>query len=135
MQRPLQQSCTKIVATVGPACDTPQKLAELIVAGVDVFRINTAHGKIPDHEAKVAAIRQASQATETPVGILLDLAGPKIRLGELVADPLQCDVGMELTYIREGEPPSATELTASYTKLIDELEPGDRVMLADGTVA
>ncbi|MCA9139634.1 MAG: pyruvate kinase [Planctomycetales bacterium] len=131
----LHQSCTKIVATVGPACDTPEKLAELIKAGVDVFRINTAHGKIPDHEKKVAAIRQASQITETPVGILLDLAGPKIRLGELIADPLQCDVGMQLTFIRGGQPASETEVTATYAKLIDELQPGNRVMLADGLVA
>lgn len=131
----LQQSCTKIVATVGPACDTPEKLAELITAGVDVFRINTAHGKIPDHEQKVAAIRKASESTGTPVGILLDLAGPKIRLGELLADPLQCDVGMQLTFIRSGEPQDPTEVTATYPKLIDELQPGNRVMLADGTVA
>lgn len=128
-------SCTKIVATVGPACDSPEKLAQLITAGVDVFRINTAHGKIPDHEQKVAAIRQASEQTGVPVGILLDLAGPKIRLGELVKDPLQCDVGMELTFIRDGEPAAENELTASYSKLIDELRPGNRVMLADGLVA
>lgn len=136
MSRPLiHQSCTKIVATVGPACDSPDQLAELILAGVDVFRINTAHGKIPDHEQKVKAIRQASEQTETPVGILLDLAGPKIRLGELVEEPLQCDIGMKLTFMRDGQPSSPTEMTATYPKLIDELRPGNRVMLADGMVA
>jgi pyruvate kinase len=132
---PIHQSCTKIVATVGPACDTADKLAELIRAGVDVFRINTAHGKIPDHEAKVAAIREASERTGTHVGILLDLAGPKIRLGELIEDPLQCHVGMELTFIRDSQAQSPTEVTATYPKLIDELQPGNRVMLADGMVA
>jgi pyruvate kinase len=136
MSRPtLHQSCTKIVATVGPACDSPEQLAELIEAGVDVFRINTAHGKIPDHEQKVAAIRQASQTTGIPVGILLDLAGPKIRLGELKSDPLQCHVGMELAFVRNREPESDHEVTASYPKLIDELRPGNRVMLADGMVS
>jgi pyruvate kinase len=128
-------SCTKIVATVGPACDSPEQLAALIEGGVDVFRINTAHGKIPDHEKKVTAIREASRQTGFPAGILLDLAGPKIRLGELVSDPLQCDVGMKLTFIREGRPESETELTATYPKLIDELRPGNRVMLADGMVS
>lgn len=131
----LHQSCTKIVATVGPACDAPGQLAELIEAGVDVFRINTAHGKIPDHEKKVTAIREASETTGIPVGILLDLAGPKIRLGELASDPLQCDVGMKLTFIRDGEPKSAHEVTASYPRLIDELRPGNHVMLADGLVS
>ncbi|KAA5544573.1 pyruvate kinase [Roseiconus nitratireducens] len=136
MPRPsLDQSCTKIVATVGPACDTPEKLAELIEAGADVFRINTAHGKIPDHEQKLAAIREASAMTGVHVGVLLDLAGPKIRLGELVNEPLQCDVGMQLTFIRRGEPKTDHELTSTYGKLIDELTVGNRVMLADGMVA
>ena len=135
MPRPLHQSCTKIVATIGPACDTPDRLAELIRAGVDVFRINTAHGKIPDHETKVDAVRQASRETDTPVGILLDLAGPKIRLGELLRDPLQCDVGMRITFIRDREPKNDCEFTSTYPKLIDELCPGNRVMLADGIVS
>ncbi|MEM0926660.1 MAG: pyruvate kinase, partial [Planctomycetota bacterium] len=110
-------------------------LAELIRAGVDVFRINTAHGKIADHEQKVAAIREASRITGTPIGILLDLAGPKIRLGELVADPLQCDLGMRLTFLKSDEPQSPTELTSTYPKLIEELSPGDCIMLADGLVS
>lgn len=136
MSRPsIHQSCTKVVATVGPACDQTEKLAELIRAGVDVFRINTAHGSIADHEAKVSAIREASKITDTPIGILLDLAGPKIRLGELVADPLQCDVGMTLTFLKFGEPQSPTELTSTYPKLIEELSFGDCIMLADGLVS
>ena len=132
---PLDQSRTKIVATVGPACDTPTKLAELIRAGVDVFRINTAHGKIPDHEEKLAAISEASELTKTPVGVLLDLAGPKIRLGELNVEPLHLEVGATLTFIRDGEPAKPNEVTSTYAKLIDELDVGDRVMLADGLVA
>ncbi|OYP31018.1 pyruvate kinase [Rhodopirellula sp. MGV] len=136
MARPaIHQSCTKIVATVGPACDTPERLAELIRAGVDVFRINTAHGKIPDHEQKLHAIRKASEMVGSPAGVLLDLAGPKIRLGELLSEPLQLDVGAELTFIREGEPENEFEVTANYPKLIAELEPGNTVMLADGMVA
>ncbi|MCD0458305.1 pyruvate kinase [Roseiconus lacunae] len=136
MPRPaIHQSCTKIVATVGPACDTPEQLAELIKAGVDVFRINTAHGKIADHEKKLKAIRAASEQVGSPAGVLLDLAGPKIRLGELKSEPLQLDIGAELTFIREGEPANDFEVTATYPKLIDELQPGNTVMLADGMVA
>lgn len=136
MPRPaIHQSCTKIVATVGPACDSPEQLAELIKAGVDVFRINTAHGKIPDHEQKLNAIRAASDMVGSPAGVLLDLAGPKIRLGELLTDPLQLDIGAELTFIRDGEPAHDHEVTANYPKLIAELEAGNVVMLADGMVA
>ncbi|MEM9644817.1 MAG: pyruvate kinase [Planctomycetota bacterium] len=135
MSRPrLDEACTKIVATVGPACDSPAKLAELIEAGVDVFRINSAHGTREDHERVLAAIREACQLTGFHVGVLLDLAGPKIRLGQLQSDPLHCEWGMPLTFVRGDTSASPHELTSSYKRLIDELDVGDQVMLADGTV-
>ena len=74
---------TKIVATVGPACGSVEKLVELINAGASVFRINTAHGTQEEREKKLADIRTASDESGQPVGVLVDLAGPKIRLGEL----------------------------------------------------
>ncbi|TWU26336.1 Pyruvate kinase [Novipirellula galeiformis] len=136
MSRPtLEESCTKIVATVGPACGTVEKLVELIEAGVDVFRINTAHGSRSEHEASLGNIRQASKRCGFDVGVLLDLAGPKMRLGQLVTDPLVCEVGATLSFIRGDSSTEASELTSTYARLIDELAPGDRVMLADGLVA
>src|SRR5437868_6973194 len=90
---------TKIVATVGPSCGSVEKLAELIRAGASVFRINTAHGTQEERDKKLLDIRAASKQTETPVGILVDLAGPKIRLGELLAEPTQCDVGQEFRFV------------------------------------
>lgn len=136
MPRPsLQEACTKIVATVGPACDSEGKLVELIEAGVDVFRINTAHGTRSEHEQTLANIRAASDICGFSPAVLLDLAGPKIRLGNLVEDPLDCEVGRELTFIRGKQSGRANELTSSYEQLVDELDLGDRVMLADGTVA
>ena len=84
---------TKIVATVGPACGTVEKLVKLIHAGVSVFRINTAHGTLEEREQKLADIRAAAEQAGQPVGVLVDLAGPKIRLGELFADPTTCEVG------------------------------------------
>lgn len=136
MSRPsLHDACTKIVATVGPACDTAEKLAELIEAGVDVFRINSAHGTREQHAEALANIRQASELCGNSVGVLLDLSGPKLRLGQLAVDPLVCDVGMRVTFVR-GEVASApNELTSSYKRLIDELAVGNRVMLADGIVS
>ncbi|TWU65129.1 MULTISPECIES: pyruvate kinase [Crateriforma] len=136
MTRPrFEEASTKIVATVGPASDSVDRLAELIEAGVDVFRINTAHGTREDHDRVLAAIRQAAEQTRFPVGVLLDLAGPKMRLGQLVSDPLQCDWDMRVSFVRGDTPGAPNELTSSYKRLIDELEVGDRVMLADGTVA
>src|SRR5690554_482942 len=96
----LTDASTKIVATVGPACDTIEKLADLIECGVDIFRLNTAHGDRDQHEQALANIRAAGKQTGTHVGVLLDLAGPKLRLGQLVVDPFYCEYGAEVTLIR-----------------------------------
>ena len=131
-QRPSQ---TKIVATVGPACDAPEMLAELVRAGVDVFRLNTAHGSIAEHQGRLDRIRQVSRELGQPVGVLVDLAGPKMRLGELPGGQLDLALNDPLTFIRGREPKNANEVTTTYEPLVDELAPGDRVMLADGTVS
>ncbi len=125
---------TKIVATVGPACSSREKLGELISAGVDVFRINMAHGNPEQHGEIVGNIRWAASHQDRPIGILADLAGPKIRLGTLVKDPLECSMGDRLDFVEGTDSTSETELTSNYPKLLEELSEGDRVLLADGTV-
>jgi len=131
----LSDASTKIVATIGPACDTVEKLCELIACGVDIFRINSAHGDREQHEASLASIRAAGEQTGVHVGVLLDLSGPKLRLGRLMVDPFHCEYGSHVTFVRGEEPAQANQLTSSYKRLIDELAVGDRVMLADGTVS
>ena len=136
MSRPsLDEARTKIVATVGPACSKIEQLMELIQAGVDVFRINTAHGSREQHQEVLESIREASRRSQFQAGVLLDLAGPKLRLGQLHQDPYECKTGSTVTFIRGEQPGAADELTSSYQKLVDELDVGDRVMLADGIVA
>ncbi len=132
VRRPSQ---TKIVATVGPACDETARLVELIRAGVDVFRVNTAHGDRGEHARRVEQIRQAGAETGRLVAILVDLAGPKMRLRELPDDKLDLANGQEIRFVRGDGPSTADRLTTTYEPLVDELQPGDRVMLADGTVA
>ncbi len=127
-------SRTKTVATVGPACSTTEKLVELIEAGADVFRLNMAHGSRSDHETAIARIREANELTQQFTAILVDLAGPKIRLGRLQEDPLTVDTGQELTFVRGSDSHSKYELTCSYVPLLDELKIGDAVMLADGLI-
>ena len=126
---------TKIVATVGPACGTVDMLARLIRAGVSVFRINTAHGTLDEREQKLKAIRQAADNTGCPVGVLIDLAGPKIRLGALFTDPTHCEPDEVFTFIRGDKSSKENELTSTYAALVSELNVGDNVMLADGTVS
>ena len=126
---------TKIVATVGPACGTVDMLARLIQAGVSVFRINTAHGTVEERDQKLADIRKASEQVGWPVGVLVDLAGPKIRLGELHTDPTNCETGRIFRFVKGTKSSAADELTSNYSSLISELSVGDSVMLADGTVS
>ena len=129
------ESRTKIIATVGPACQAVDKLVELIDAGVSIFRINTAHGSREDHQNKLDAIRAAGKRIGFEPAVLLDLAGPKIRLGELVEEPHFCDIGIKYRFIRGDKSSDPFELTSTYRRLIDELNVGDPVMLADGLVA
>ncbi|MEZ6119570.1 MAG: pyruvate kinase [Pirellulaceae bacterium] len=130
-----QRARTKIVATVGPACRSPEMLARLSAAGVDVYRLNMAHGSQEEHESTLRDIRQVSQDARRPIGVLVDLAGPKIRLGTISPDPLECPAGQEFRFVRGESSSVPGELTSIYEPLVDELEVDDRVLLADGTVA
>ncbi len=130
-----QRARTKIVATVGPASRSREMLAALVDAGVDVFRLNMAHGDRREHAQAVADIRQVSREAGRPVGILVDLAGPKIRLGQLLQDPIVCEEGAEFRFVRGDTPERPDDLVSTYPRLIDELREGDRVLLADGAVA
>ena len=126
---------TKIIATVGPACESFDQLRELVIAGVDVFRLNFAHGKHHWLEEIVDSIRQVSDKLHRPIGIVGDLSGPKIRLGELQQEEICCRVGGRFQFVREPDPDDVTKLTCTYEKLIDDVSIGDRILLADGTVS
>lgn len=126
---------TKIVATVGPACRGEEKLTALIEAGADVFRLNMAHGELAEHEATLEAIRRVSRKLWRPIGVLADLAGPKIRLGELCGGQQECVEGAELKLVRGDVSPGPGVLVSEYDRLMDELARGDRVVLADGAVS
>lgn len=124
---------TKIVATIGPASVAKENLRELILAGADVFRLNMAHGTREDHELAIVNIRAVADEMEVPIGILVDLAGPKIRLGKLFEEPQQLNNGDVFKFVRGTKSNAADELTCLYETLIDEVSVGDDVVLADGT--
>ena len=131
----IQRARTKIVATVGPACDDAEMLAKLVKQGTDVFRLNMAHGEREEHQLAVENIRQISQECGRPIAILVDLAGPKIRLGELPQGLIECHRGEEFRFRADGESTVPQELTSNYPALVEELSEGDQVMLADGQVS
>ena len=117
----IQRARTKIVATVGPACDDAEMLAKLVKQGTDVFRLNMAHGEREEHQLAVENIRQISQECGRPIAILVDLAGPKIRLGELPQDLIECHRGEEFRFRADGESTVPPELTSNYPALVEEL--------------
>jgi pyruvate kinase len=128
------RSQTKIVATLGPASDGAETIAELIRAGVDVFRINMAHGTRGEHQETLNRVRQMERQAGRPVAVLIDLCGPKIRLGELPEGQMDCGEGEQIRFVRGDQPQQPGDLVTTYEPLVDELDVGDRVMLADGTV-
>ncbi|MCA8999812.1 MAG: pyruvate kinase [Planctomycetaceae bacterium] len=127
---------TKIVATVGPASNQYAQLKELVAAGVDVFRLNFAHADYDVLSQVVQSIREIAVEIDRPIGILGDLAGPKIRLGELPEEGLRVHEGEHYSFVHENQAnPADRKLTCSYTGLIQDLKPGDRILLADGMVS
>lgn len=125
---------TRIVATMGPACAEEDTIRDLILASVDIFRFNFAHGKHEWLQNILEIIRRVSDELKTPVGVLGDLSGPKIRLGEIPGGEVDCVEGHEFRFVQERTSDDPYELTCTYEKLISDVKPGDRILLADGTV-
>ena len=123
---------TKIVATLGPASDEPARIRELIRAGVDVFRINFSHGSSASRERQLAAVREAEAELGTPVAVLADLCGPKIRLRPIVGGRVELHDGQEVALRRGRAEGTAEALTTTLDELVDAVRPGDPVLLDDG---
>jgi pyruvate kinase len=125
---------TKIVATLGPASRTPAVLHRLIEAGVNVFRLNFSHGTHEEHSAVLADIRSVSREMGVHVGVLQDLCGPKMRLGPIPGEEVQCPIGEEFTLVTDRTSEDPHELTCTYRELPNDLKAGELVLFADGTV-
>ncbi|HEX6585615.1 MAG TPA: pyruvate kinase [Solirubrobacterales bacterium] len=127
---------TKIVATVGPASRSPEVLRELIEAGVDVFRLNFAHGSPEEHAEAVTEIRSISEQIGREVGVLGDLPGPKLRLGELEGGVAILHSGSTLLMRGEtdGRPGNPELLSVQWDGFAKAVHEGDPVFLADGRV-
>jgi pyruvate kinase len=131
----LRNPKTKIVATVGPASSSPAMLEQLIDAGVSVFRLNFSHGTHDDHSAVVGHLRSISRRRGRHVAILQDLCGPKIRLGPIPGDVVDCQLGEEFSLVAGASSERPHELTCSYEQITNDLKTGETVLFADGTVA
>ncbi len=121
---------TKVVATMGPAASTPEVVTDLVRAGMDIARINMSHGNHEHHRRGMRLVREASLKTGRPVAIMVDLQGPKLRIGHL-DEPVHLYDGSTVSIAPEGEH-SSDELPTSYTRLAREVNRGTQLLLDDG---
>ncbi|MCB9915284.1 MAG: pyruvate kinase [Planctomycetes bacterium] len=123
---------TKIVATIGPASE--HRIGELIEAGLNVARINFSHGSLEQHRERILRIRAEAHARMTAVGILADLQGPKMRLGRFEGGRRTLSEGEELVVRSGGDVAGPGEVLFDFGGFSDRVEPGHRLLLADGQV-
>jgi pyruvate kinase len=124
----------KIVCTLGPATSTPDEVARLVAAGMDVARLNMSHGRQDGHLAVYQRVRAASDASGHSVGVLADLQGPKIRLGTFQAGPVRLRPGQEFTISVRPVPGDEHEASTTYPGLAGDVRAGDTVLVDDGRV-
>src|SRR6266487_905551 len=124
---------TKIVATLGPATGADERIAALIEAGVNVVRVNASHGTADVRGQWVAAVRRLAEARGVPVAVLVDLQGPRIRVGALKA-PRELVAGQEIVFAPEGEA-RKDELPTTYAELAQDARVGAGILLNDGLLS
>ncbi|MCG8504757.1 MAG: pyruvate kinase [Sphingomonadales bacterium] len=125
---------TRIIATLGPASDTREKIEALFRAGVDVFRINMSHGDHASKEAIIAAIREVERSVGRPIAIMADLQGPKLRIGDFKDGSVTLEEGQEFTLDLDSADGDETRVELPHVEIFDALQPGIDLLLDDGKV-
>ncbi|WP_304307239.1 pyruvate kinase [Pseudacidovorax intermedius] len=125
----------KIVATLGPASDHPERIRALFDAGADVFRLNFSHGTAQDHQRRLAAIREIERQTGRPIGVLMDLQGPKLRIGTFAAGPVMLADGARLSLVLDADTAGdATQVALPHPEIFEALSAGTELLLDDGRI-
>ena len=131
----MPQRATKIVATLGPASNTPEMLEAMIRAGVNVVRLNFSHGKAQDHIDRADMVRAAAQRAGREVGIMADLQGPKIRVGKFAEGKVMLEPGQPFVLdASRTEPGDLTGVGLDYKELPRDVKAGDVLLLNDGLI-
>jgi len=131
---PFPANKTKLVCTIGPASDSPEMLEKIIMAGMNVARLNFSHGDFDSHNKTIAKIRAASQATGGRVAIMADLPGPKMRIGEIADEPIEIASGDSFTLTTEEIVGDARRVSVSFAQLPQAVKPSDKLFINDGYV-
>ena len=124
----------KIVCTMGPAVESPEKVRELINAGMNMARLNLSHGGYPEHQARLDQVRLAAEEAGVPVAILVDLQGPKIRLARFTAGPHDLARGDIFTITTDEIEGTKDRVGTTYKGLPGDCKAGDRILIDDGKV-
>src|ERR1041385_4003130 len=124
----------RIVATLGPATSTPERIEALFRAGVDVFRLNFSHGVHADHKARIDTIRALEKRVGRPIAILMDLQGPKLRLGTFSDGKVAIERGQKFLLTLDPAPGDATRAPLPHKEIFEALTPGADLLLDDGKV-
>ncbi len=125
---------TKIVATLGPASSSPERLRALFDAGADVFRLNFSHGAPDDHKHRVEVLRALEKQYKYPIAILMDLQGPKLRLGTFANGPMELKKGQKLRFDLDPEPGTAKRIPLPHPEIFKAAKPEGLLLIDDGKV-
>lgn len=131
---PLAPRLTKIVATIGPACDDPALLEALLRGGVDVARINLSHGSHAEHAARIARVRDAAARVDVPVAILIDTKGPEVRTAPLAGGPITLAPGDTFLLAVDGRPATRAGTSVTFGALLGEVPVGTTILIDDGGI-
>lgn len=125
---------TKIIATVGPACNTYEKLLALVEEGVNVFRLNFSHGTHEQHKEVIAHIRKINDSFPFNIAILADLQGPKLRVGDIANGSLQLDKGDHFYFTNEKQVGTKEGVYISYPDFARDVKVGEKILIDDGKI-
>lgn len=129
-----RDSFTKIIATIGPACNNPETLRKMIIEGLDVCRLNFSHGSHQDHEKAIGIIKELNAEMGTNVATLADLQGPKLRIGEVENNALVLNEGDTIRFVSEPCIGTLEKVYMSYTQFPMDVMPGETVLVDDGKI-
>lgn len=129
-----KDSLTKIIATIGPACSNKETLRKMIMKGLDVCRLNFSHGSHEDHEKVIDIIRELNDELGANIAILVDLQGPKLRIGEVENNELVLKEGDIIRFVTEKCVGTAERIYMSYTQFPLDVIPGEIVLVDDGKI-
>lgn len=124
----------KIVCTIGPSSSEKETLVRMALAGMDVARINCGHTELEDIPRLVATISEAGRAAGRKIGVMLDLQGPRLRVGSIRGGSVELREGQELVITTEQKRGDADRISVAYPGLPDDLQPGDRIFMDDGLI-